>query len=111
MDRVATARFDGDVGQAAANAVGNRAELREQIIQAKVKGKDRNQRRTLTTSVKIKWRENWSETGNQSDMRTLRIMLRPASEARRIFAHRRQWPAIQTQPGPCLTQAPGTHTA
>ena len=25
--------------------------------------------------------------------------------------HRRQWPALQTQPGPCLTQAPGTHTA
>jgi hypothetical protein len=25
--------------------------------------------------------------------------------------HRRQWPALQTQPGPCLTQAPGTHNA
>ena len=43
MARVATARFDGDVGEAEENAVGNRAELREQIIQAKVKGKDQNQ--------------------------------------------------------------------
>ena len=42
-----------------------------------------------------------------------RFRPRPSSIPRKKYGqlHRRQWPALQTQPGPCLTQAPGTHTA
>jgi hypothetical protein len=34
-----------------------------------------------------------------------------AAEAWLVRPYRRQRPATQAQPGPCLTQAPGTHTA
>jgi hypothetical protein len=41
-----------------------------------------------------------------------RIMMRlRRDEAWLAPPYRRQRPATQTQPGPCLTQAPGTHTA